>query len=109
LRYGLPKIGLPDTIARAIGVLGAFTLMSVFHMYALQPILHRDGLIRVGLFFFLNGVATVVETMIWGSKKHQLKTLLAWAFETSVATWAASGMRIPHGLWNIRWKEICDA
>ncbi|KIN04750.1 hypothetical protein OIDMADRAFT_17670 [Oidiodendron maius Zn] len=109
LRYGLPKYGVPDVIARPIGVLGAFSLMSLFHIYALQPILDQEGTIRVGLFFFLNGVATVVETMIWGNKKHWLKTLLSWAFETSVATWAISGMSIPHGLWRIRWEEICDA
>lgn len=78
-------------------------------MYALQPILDQEGTIRVGLFFFLNGVATVVETMIWGNKKHWLKTLLSWVFETCVATWAISGMSIPHGLWSIRWEEICDA
>jgi hypothetical protein len=95
-------------IARPIGVIGAFGLMSIFHMYALQPILSREGLIRVGLFFILNGVATVIEAMIWGSKRHKLKTLLAWAFETAVATWAASGMNIPHGLWSIRWEEICE-
>jgi hypothetical protein len=83
--------------------------MSVFHMYALQPILDQEGLVRVGMFFFLNGVATVLETMVWGSKKHWQKTLMAWIFETCIATWAISGMRIPHGLWNIHWDEICDA
>jgi hypothetical protein len=83
--------------------------MGLFHMYALQPILHREGLIRTGLFFFLNGVASVVEFAIWGDRRHWLKTLFAWVFETCIATWAASGMSIPHGLSKIRWGELCDA
>lgn len=96
-------------IAQPLGVIGAFGLMGLFHMYALQPILRPEGLIRIGLFFLLNGVAVVVEAMIWGKKRHWLKALLAWVFEACIASWAASYMSIPHGLSKIPWKEICDA
>lgn len=109
LRRSLPKYGVPVEIARSLGVLGAFSLMALFHMFALQPILHIEGLIRTGLFFFFNGVASVVEFAIWGDRRHWLKTVFAWVFETCIATWAASGMSIPHGLSEIRWGELCDA
>src|SRR6202012_3266327 len=66
LRYGLPKYGVPVVIARAIGVLGAFTLMAMFHIYGLMPILNREALFRVGVFFFVNGIATVSEASVWG-------------------------------------------
>jgi hypothetical protein len=89
--------------------MGAFGLMAVFHIYGLSPILPRDALNRIGLFFILNGVGTVAEAMIWGHKKHWLKAILAWIFETTLATWTASGMHIPNGLGSIPWREMCDA
>jgi len=82
--------------------------MALFHIYALQPILGREALTRVGLFFVFNGMATVAEGAVWGRKKHWLRAILAWAFETSIATWAASGMNIPNGLSRITWREICE-
>jgi len=69
LRYGLPKYGVPVPISRALGVIGAFCLMALFHIYALQPILSKEALTRVGIFFFVNGVATVAEGAVWGKKK----------------------------------------
>lgn len=96
-------------IARSMGVLGAFTLMAIFHIYALAPILTKESLIRVGFFFFINGVATVCEAAVWGKKRHWLKAVLAWAFETTVATWTASGVNFPNGLSKIPWREICDS
>jgi len=109
LRYGLPKYGVPIAIARSCGVLGAFGLMALFHMFALRPILTNDALVRVGVFFALNGVATVAEAAVWGHRKHVVKTLLAWVFETCLATWTASGMKLPNGLSKIPWESICDA
>lgn len=109
LRYKLPKHGVPVVVARSLGVIGAFTLMAVFHIYALYPILYREGLFRIGAFFFLNGIATVSEAAIWGHKKHWLKTALAWIFQTSMASWTAAGLNIPNGLSRIRWSEVCDA
>jgi len=109
LRYGLPKWGVPIVIARSFGVFGAFGLMAIFHMFALQPIVSRAALFRIGVFFSLNGVATVAEASVWGRKKHWLKALMAWAFETSIATWTASGMNFPNGLSKVPWKDVCDA
>ncbi|KAL2072567.1 hypothetical protein VTL71DRAFT_11910 [Oculimacula yallundae] len=109
LRYSLPKFGVPVVFARSLGVLGAFNLMAIFHMYALSPILDREGLVRIGLFFFLNGIATVSEAAIWGHKKHWVKTVLAWTFETVIASWAVSGLNLPKGLSRIQWMAICGA
>ncbi|KAN0122281.1 hypothetical protein V8E51_000607 [Hyaloscypha variabilis] len=109
LRYGLPGYGIPVIVARSLGVLGAFGLMAIFHMYALSPILSREGLIRIGAFFMLNGVATVSEAALWGHKKHWLKAALAWTCETILASWTASGLNIPNGLSRIPWRELCDA
>ena len=107
LRYGLPKIGVPVSIARGFGVMGAFVLMGWFHVYSLTPLLPRDSLVRIGLFFFLNGVGTVAETAIWGRKRHWVKTLLAWSFEVTLATWTAEASHIPNGLSRIPWKDMC--
>jgi hypothetical protein len=96
-------------IARSLGVLGAFGLMAVFHMYALQPIIDRDALIRIGLFFLINGIATVAEAAVWGKKRHWLKAVLAWIFETSISTWTAKGINFPNGLSKIPWREMCNA
>jgi hypothetical protein len=108
LRYGLPKIGVPVVVARSLGVLGAFILMALFHIYALYPILTSEGLFRIGAFFFLNGIATVTEAAIWGHKRHWVKTVLAWIFQTSMSSWTAAGLNIPPGLKNIPWKTMCD-
>lgn len=96
-------------IARALGVLGAFTLMAVFHMYALYPMLNQKAIGRVGMFFFVNGIGTVAEAGLWGHRKHWMKTLLAWAFETTLASWLAAGLNIPNGLSRIRWSDVCRA
>jgi hypothetical protein len=82
--------------------------MGVFHIYALSPLLPRDALNRVGLFFLCNGAATVAEALVWGHKKHWLRAALAWIFETVVSTWTVSGIHIPNGLSSIRWTEVCN-
>jgi hypothetical protein len=83
--------------------------MAIFHIYALAPIMSTTGLQRVGWFFILNGLATVAEAIIWGPKKHWLRTLLAWTFELVVSSWTAETAGIPNGLSKIPWREMCDA
>jgi hypothetical protein len=82
--------------------------MAIFHIYALWPILNYEALTRIGVFFMLNGVATVSEAAVWGRNKHWLKTALAWICETLLASWAASGLNIPKGLSRIPWRALCD-
>lgn len=107
VRFTLPKYGVPVLIARSLGVVAAFGLMAVFHMYALAPILPRSSLIRIGLFFLLNGIGTVVEAMIWGKKKHWVRAVLAWTFEAALGTWTAESAHIPNGLSKIPWRDMC--
>ncbi|TVY81833.1 hypothetical protein LSUE1_G003011 [Lachnellula suecica] len=109
LRQGLPKYGVPVPIARSLGVLGAFGLMAAFHAYALAPILSKHELIRIFMFFVMNGIATVAEAALWGKKRHWVKAVLAWIFETSISSWTASGMDFPNGLSKIQWRDICTA
>jgi uncharacterized membrane protein HdeD (DUF308 family) len=78
-------------------------------MYALAPLLSRHALFRVGLFFIINGIATVAEAFAWGKRRHPLKAVLAWIFETSIATYTASAIDIPNGLSKIPWREMCNA
>ncbi|MCJ1370149.1 hypothetical protein MMC20_001361 [Loxospora ochrophaea] len=108
VRNILPNYGVPVAVARSLGVFAAFGLMAIFHMYALLPILPSSGLVRIGLFFFLNGVGTVVEAMIWGKRRHWTKAVLAWTFEVALATWTAQAAHIPSGLSNIPWQSICS-
>jgi hypothetical protein len=83
--------------------------MGVFHMYALAPIMSNKGLQRVGVFFFMNGLGTVAEAIVWGHRKHWLKATLAWIFGVLVSSWTAEAARIPNGLSKITWREVCDA
>lgn len=107
IRKTLPKYGVPVKVARSLGVIAAFGLMACFHMYALNPILPRSSLIRIGLFFLLNGIGTVVESVFWGKRKHWLKVVLAWTFEIILATWTAQAAHIPNGLSKIPWRDMC--
>jgi hypothetical protein len=107
IRSTLPKLGVPVPVARSVAVMGAFGLMAIFHIYALSPILPRDSLVRIGLFFFINGIATCTEAAIWGRKRHWLKAVLAWSFEIVLATWTAEAARIPNGLSRIPWRSMC--
>ncbi|KAI9677992.1 MAG: hypothetical protein M1817_005936 [Caeruleum heppii] len=105
-RY-LPRYGVPVVLARSIGILGAFALMAIFHMYTLQPILPRKSLRRIGYFFVLNGLGTVLEGAFWGRRRHWLKTLLAWVFELMVSTWTIKALHIPQGLNQVPWADMC--
>lgn len=107
IRRNFPKYGVPVRVARSLGVIAAFGLMGIFHVFALSSILPRHSLIRVGLFFLLNGIGTVMETILWGKRKHWVKTVLAWTFETILATWTAQAAHIPNGLSKIPWRDMC--
>lgn len=101
------RAGLPLPVARSLGVLAAFGLMSIFHVVALSPLLSPAGLLRVGAFFLLNGVATVGEVMVWGRRRSWVRAALAWGFETAVATWTAEKCGIPRGFGGVRWADVC--
>lgn len=108
IRKGVRKLGFPDQLSRAMGVLGVFSLMAVFHMYTLSPFLNPTALNRVGLYFFLNGVATVIENAIWKKRKHWVKLVLAWVFEISIASWIVSSMNIRGNLLGVPWYRGCE-
>ncbi|PGG97051.1 hypothetical protein AJ79_09365 [Helicocarpus griseus UAMH5409] len=109
LRFNLPtRYGVPVSIARAIGVIASFCLMGFFHAYGLKPLMPFDALARIYAFFFLNGVGCVIEDAIWGRKAHWGKTILAWAFELTIASWTVEGMSVPKGLKDIHWAGVCD-
>lgn len=82
--------------------------MAIFHVYALSPILSYPELQRIGLFFIINGLGTVVEAMVWQHKKHWLRALMAWVFELSVSSWTAAGVGIPQGLGRIPLRDMCE-
>lgn len=113
LRTHLPRLlgrylGVPSVpLAKAAGIIASFAMMGIFHVYALTPLLHYGGLVRVTIFFLLNGVGTVVEGAIWGRRTHWAKTLLAWLFELMLASWTVEGMRVPKGLNSIQWRDLC--
>ena len=109
IRRTLPMIGIPVALARSLGVLGAFSLMGAFHVYALAPILSRSGLVRIWWFFFFNGVATVAEALLWGRKRHWAKTVLGWTFQALVSAWTIQATEIPHGLSQVAWRDICGS
>lgn len=82
--------------------------MAVFHVYALAPMLTDKALFRIGMFFVLNGFATVGEAMVWGRRNSWVKTGLAWITEMSLAAWTAGALGIPRGVHGIRWGELCE-
>ena len=76
-------------------------------MYALSPMLTSKALFRIGMFFVLNGFATVGEAMAWGRKESWVKTALAWVTEMSLAAWTADALDFPRGVHGIKWGELC--
>lgn len=115
VRHMLSRMGAPLEVARGVGLVAAFALMGAFHVYALSPLVGRDGLNRVGWFFVGNGVAVVAEAGIWGKdremgyKKRWARAGVAWVFEVMVAAWVVRGCGVPEGLGGVRWGEACDA
>ncbi|TGO91519.1 hypothetical protein BPOR_0025g00130 [Botrytis porri] len=108
IRQNLPRLGVSIPIARSMGILAAFFLMAAFHVYALAPMLTDKALFRIGMFFVLNGFATVGEAMVWGRKDNWVKTGLAWVTEMSLAAWTADALGIPRGVHGIKWRDICE-
>ncbi|KAL5347010.1 hypothetical protein ACLOAV_008153 [Pseudogymnoascus australis] len=114
VRRALSRVGLPIEAARAGGLVAAFALMGAFHVYALSPLLGREGLRRVWWFFVGNGVAVVFETGLWGKEskmgrgRRRGRAILAWAFEVGFAAWVVKGCGVPEGLGGIRWLEMCE-
>lgn len=102
------NFGFPVQLARGAGVIASFFLMAMFHVYGLWPLLPGPALLRIGAFFVLNGVGTVVEEAIWGRRVHWVKTVLAWAYELAVASWTAEGLNIPEGLVGIDFMALCS-
>ncbi|EPS38703.1 hypothetical protein H072_7558 [Dactylellina haptotyla CBS 200.50] len=105
----LKAIGLPKPLARGSGVVGAFTLMGIFHAYIGWSVMTDvvDGWTKVVGFFMLNGVATVFEDLVWGRKKSWVRAMLAWVFEISLASWAVSGVEFPYELWLVHDPRFC--
>ncbi|KAK2759020.1 hypothetical protein FQN54_003119 [Arachnomyces sp. PD_36] len=101
------NFGVPVQLARGAGVIASFFLMAMFHVYGLWPLLSGPALLRIGAFFVLNGVGTVVEEAIWGRRTHWVKTVLAWTYELAVASWTAEGLDIPEGLAGVDLTALC--
>lgn len=93
--------------ARSVAVVASFGLMSVFHMYAIAPLLTDEGIRRMGLFFVVNGVLTVAEAIVWDKKKHWLRTIMAWIAELTIASWTVKAFELPDGIWRADWKGLC--
>ncbi|KAA8570461.1 hypothetical protein EYC84_002742 [Monilinia fructicola] len=108
LRKSLPKLGVPGP-DRSIGGNpgGFFFLMAVFHVYALAPMLTDKALLRIGMFFVLNGFATVGEALVWGRRESWVKTGLAWVTEMSLGGLDSRRAGIPRGVHGIRVGELC--
>lgn len=105
----LKGIGIPKPLARGCGVVAAFTLMGIFHAYVGWSVMRNvaQGWTKVVAFFVMNGVATVFEDLIWGKRKNWVRSLLAWVFEISLASWAVSGVEFPYELWLVHDPRFC--
>ncbi|KAF1969229.1 hypothetical protein BU23DRAFT_557906 [Bimuria novae-zelandiae CBS 107.79] len=103
----LTKFAVPRKIARAFAVIASFALMAVFHAEVMSPILSREGKMRIGLFFVLNGLFTVIEAALWGKKRDWRRALMAWIIELSLASWAVETAQVADGLLNADWRGLC--
>ncbi|KAI5296657.1 hypothetical protein KEM52_003476 [Ascosphaera acerosa] len=107
VRFGLPKLGVPVNIARICGFLATFAFMGAFHIAPLMPLFPWRVLLRIAVFFLLNGFGAVAELLVWGRREHPLKAVLAWVFEMLVAGWAVQTMDLPQGVQQIVWTNAC--
>ena len=81
--------------------------MAVFHVWSFEPYVGREGLIRIGLFFIANGVGSIVDFWIWGTKNTLVRIFVNWVFEVFWAQYAAAKCDVPDGLMAIDFKNIC--
>ncbi|KAF3902605.1 hypothetical protein ABW21_db0208575 [Orbilia brochopaga] len=109
VQTALTALGAPRNVAAGGGVIAAFALMGVFHAYIGWAVMRdsvRGWAVVVG-FFVANGVATVVESAVWGRRQSWLRAALAWGVELSLASWAMSGVEFPGWLWRVHDPRFC--
>jgi hypothetical protein len=103
----LKILRMPRALSRGLAVISGFGLMAIFHVYSLKPMLDDEGIRRIGLFFTLNGVFTVLEVAVWGKTRHWLRALCAWIIEISLASWTVAAIKIADGVLSADWKGLC--
>lgn len=103
----LAKARVPRPVARPLAVIASFGLMAVFHAEIMSPLLPLEGKTRIGLFFLLNGVFTVIEVAMWGKRRDWRRALMAWIIELSLASWAVQTAQVADGLLNADWRAMC--
>ncbi|KAF1997501.1 hypothetical protein P154DRAFT_496914 [Amniculicola lignicola CBS 123094] len=101
------RLRIPRSIARATAVIVAFSLMAVFHMYTLAPLLSAEGTKRVGVFFVANGVGTVGERVVWGKRRGLGRAVATWGFELVVASWVVAEVEVAEGMLRGDWRGLC--
>ena len=81
--------------------------LQVYHAWALYPLVSPEGRIRLFLFFFLNGIATVIDYAIWRNGNSYLRTFISWVICTVLATWTVAECNVPNGILAIPWNNLC--
>jgi Membrane bound O-acyl transferase family len=89
------------------GVLGAFALMAVFHVWAFAPYFRPEGLFRVAVFFMVNGVGCIFDNAIWGERITWLRVIVNWLYQLFWAQYTVRECDIPDGLLAIDFKNFC--
>ncbi|KAF2437353.1 hypothetical protein P171DRAFT_437761 [Karstenula rhodostoma CBS 690.94] len=107
MMWVLTKVRVPRHIARSLAVVASFGLMAVFHAEIMSPLLSPEGKMRIGLFFVLNGIFTVIEVAVWGKRRDWRRALMAWIIELSLASWAVQTAQVADGLLNADWRGLC--
>jgi hypothetical protein len=107
--YILSLLRLPRSLIRSCAVVASFSLMGVFHMYAMRPILSEEGQRRICLFFVANGVFTVIEVAVWGKKRDWRRAISAWIIELGLASWTVAECEVADGLLHADWRGLCRA
>lgn len=89
------------------GVLGGFGVMAIFHVWALAPYVKPEGLVRVAVFFFANGVGSILDYWLWGKKITPERVIINWAYEIFWSQWTVAKCDIPDGLMAIDFRNLC--